>query len=238
MPECGMYLSVYVLGDLHLSLGVDKKMDVFGENWENYTQKIHDNWMNTVSDNDTVILCGDTSWGMNLTEALPDFEFLENLPGKKILLKGNHDYWWNSVKKMKDFFAEHNLFSFDILHNNDYVFDNIGIAGTRGWFYGESSSDAEDAKIIHREAERLKFSIEKALTLNSKRITCFLHYPPINSNGKCDEIFNTLIKYSIERCFYGHIHSKGIKYAVTGVVDGIDFSLISCDSIGFQPQLI
>ncbi|NLZ45741.1 MAG: serine/threonine protein phosphatase [Clostridiales bacterium] len=224
-------MSLFVIADLHLSLSVDKPMDIFG-GWNDYMQRIEENWCKVVKENDTVVIPGDISWGMNFKEAEKDFEFLNNLPGRKIISKGNHDYWWNTVSKMTNFFNEKGFSSINILHNNHYQYENLGICGTRGWI-NETNAIA-DKKVLLREAGRLTFSIESALKQDLKPIV-FLHYPPIFANDQNLEILEVLHKYGIKHCFYGHIHGRGCKNAFNGVSDGIHYQLISSDYLHFAP---
>jgi len=227
-------LALFVIADLHLSLSVDKPMDIFG-GWDDYMSKIEYNWKNLVKDKDTVVIPGDISWGMNFIDSLKDFQFLDSLPGRKIILKGNHDYWWNTKSKMEKFFIENNLTTLNILHNNHYSYENIGICGTRGWI-NETSAPA-DKKVLAREAGRLSASIESALKENLTPVV-FLHYPPIYANEYNYDILEVLHKYGIKKCFYGHIHGRGHNFAINGTRDGIDYKLVASDYLQFCPMNI
>ena len=209
-------------------------MDIFG-GWKDYMQRIEENWNNAIRPDDTVVIPGDISWGMNFKESLKDFQFLNSLPGRKIISKGNHDYWWNSMTKMKKFFSDNALDTINILHNNHYVYENIGICGTRGWI-NETNVPA-DKKVLDRESGRLAASIESALKENLKPVV-FLHYPPIYYNNKNIEMLDVLHKYGIKQCFYGHFHGKACNYAVNGIVDGISYRLVSSDFLQFKPMNI
>lgn len=251
---------VYVIGDLHLSFGVcDKKMDVFGKAWEDHENKVKTNWLNTVKETDTVILAGDFSWAMNLKEVLADFKFIENLPGKKILLKGNHDYWWTTVNKMKEFLKENNLKTIDFLYNNAYLVEDLAICGSKGW---SLLNPIEEFTNIRREVIRLQNSIidMKAKLENAKenkyKKICVLHYPPLYTGwkkevknhflndgitteqlqAKLDELdFEKVLKENnIQKCVFGHLHGIAHKEAITGLVDGIDYQLISGDYLDFK----
>lgn len=224
-------MSLYVIGDLHLSLNADKPMDVFGSKWSNLTEKITDGFKNITND-DYCVLCGDLSWGMNLDDTLPDFKFIDSLPGKKIIIKGNHDYWWSTSNKIINFFQTNNISSLSILNNNSFVYDNCSICGTRGWFYDLASDDIHDKKMINRELVRLKSSLDSAICDD---IIVFLHYPPIYGNYCCNEMIDLLSSYNVKRCYYGHIHGNGISKAVNGCYRGIEFRLISADALNFQP---
>lgn len=227
-------MSLYVIGDLHLSFGVNKPMNIF-KGWENHVERIERSWRSEVSDDDTVVLAGDTSWGMNLDEALEDFRFIDSLPGKKYILKGNHDYWWNSKTKMEKFFSEHELHSLNILHNNSFRTDNgVVVCASRGWLF--ENGEPHDKKILDREAGRLEMSLKDGLNKcqDGDTIVVFMHYPPVFANEISEEILNVLKKYEIKHCFYGHIHGVGCRYALNGVFDSINFKLISADALGFR----
>ncbi len=220
-------MSLYVIADLHLSFGTDKPMDIFG-GWEDYAQKIKKNWISKVDDCDTVVIPGDISWGMDLEEARPDFEFLDKLPGKKILLKGNHDYYFSTKNKIDKFFRENGFKSLNFLSNNSYEYGKYSICGTRGWV--NEPGQAADSKILKREAGRLKLSLDSA----KGEPIVFLHYPPIFRGSETVEILNVLRQYKIKRVYYGHLHGRSCKYAVEGVVDGIYYKLISSDHLKFN----
>ena len=227
-------MSLYVIGDLHLSLNSDKSMEVF-QGWENYTERIKENWINTVKPEDTVILAGDTSWGMTLSESLMDFKFINELPGKKVLIKGNHDYWWSTVKKMEDFFRENSLETFTILHNNCIPYGEYAVCGTRGWV--NETKEPADAKVLAREAGRLRTSIECAVKQGLKPVVV-LHYPPIFASNCNYDILQVMYDYDVKNCYYGHIHGRSSKYAINGERDGINFEFISSDFLQFTPKKI
>ena len=189
-------MSLYAIGDLHLSLGTDKPMDVFGGRWENYVEKIKEGF-STLNDDDLTVICGDISWGMSLDETLEDFKFIDRLPGRKIILKGNHDYWWSTATKAKNFFTEHDITTIDILHNNCFKYGNVALCGTRGWFYEESKGDEHDKKIMNREIMRLDASLKAAGEVEKY---VFLHYPPKYYNYECPEILELLRNYGVRRC--------------------------------------
>jgi predicted phosphohydrolase len=224
-------MALYVIGDPHLSISTGKKMDIFG-GWEDYEQRLEKNWNALVDPQDTVVLAGDISWCMDMEQGLEDFRFLDNLPGRKIILKGNHDYWWATKKKADEFFAKHSLDSLHILHNNAYECGGIAVCGTRGWFF-DAEADA-DKKIVLREAGRLRMSIAEAKKTGKEPVV-FLHYPPVTQDNKCDEIYDVLVEEGIRRCYYGHLHSYSHQTAFCGVSDGIEFHLISADYLKFIP---
>lgn len=225
-------MSLYVIGDPHLSFGVDKPMDIF-QGWGNYVERLEQNWRETVTEEDTVILAGDISWGMNLSEALLDFQFIDRLPGKKIILKGNHDYWWDTKTKIEKFFVANGISTISVLFNNAYRIGDVAVCGTRGWFY--DAHEAQDVKVLNREVGRLKMSIEAAKKLGGEPIV-FLHYPPVFAGKECSEIMNVLLEYNIKKCYYGHLHGRRISsLATVGDYKGIEFKLISCDNTQFKP---
>ena len=231
-------MALYAISDLHLSNSVSKPMDVFGGKWQGYMEKIEKNWRHLVEPDDTVVIGGDVSWGINLEQALADFQMINRLPGKKIILKGNHDLWWSTVKKMTQFLEQHEIENVSFLFNNCYVYEGVGLCGTRGWFFEENFKECHDEKIFRRELIRLETSLKAAKSQNVEEIICFLHYPPIFSNFRCGEIIDLLKKYEVRRCVYGHLHSDSLRYAVTGEQEGIQFILTSGDFIDFTPVLL
>ncbi len=224
-------MSIFTISDLHLSFGTDKPMDIF-RGWDNHTERLFANWNRLVKPEDTVILPGDFSWALKLEDTKSDFEFLEKLNGKKILLKGNHDLWWSTAKKLREFFESNNFCDIDIVFNNCIIAEGYAVAGTRGWFYDDTASK----KIIAREVGRL----EKSLTEAEKTglpILVFLHYPPVYGNQVCNEIFDVLKAHNVKTVYHGHIHGAGFNNAVKEY-DGVKFELISCDCIDFTPHFI
>ena len=228
-------MALFVMGDLHLSLSSDKSMDIFG-GWENYVERIKENWNREVSPEDTVVVPGDISWAMSLKEAVADFSYIHELPGRKIMLKGNHDYWWTTAAKMNNFLAENGFDSIFILHNNHYAYENYGICGTRGWI--NDDSEPADAKVLAREAQRLETSIASAENAGLEPLV-FLHYPPLYGNEYNPDLLEVMYRHNIKRCWYGHIHGrKGHQNAVNGERDGIFFQLVSADYVQFCPVKI
>lgn len=230
-------MAIYVIADLHLSFSKNKPMDIFGDNWENHAKKIKDNWINKVKDNDTVILPGDFSWAMYLDDTKEDFEYLNNLPGRKILLKGNHDYWWTTLKKLREFVKDNNFKKIDFLYNNSYLVEDKIIVGTRGWNILDNENDS---KMIKRENARLELSILDGINKygNNKEIIAFMHYPPINKNSiinnEKNEFIKTFEKYNIHKCYYGHLHGKSHNEAIEGIIQNIEYKLISADFLNFN----
>lgn len=230
-------MSIYTIGDLHLSFRENKPMDIFGENWTNHEQKIKEDWLKKVKEEDLVVLPGDFSWATYLKDTDLDFEYINNLPGKKLLLKGNHDYWWTTLNKLRTFIEEEKFSNIDFIYNNAYEFENKIIVGTRGWSFGESE---EDKKLAKREAMRLELSINEGKKLygEEKEIIAFMHYPPIiNSHiakNEPSDYVRIMQKYGIKKCFYGHLHSTSIREAVEGNYFGIEFKLVSADGVDFK----
>ena len=227
-------MSLFAIGDPHLSLSVNKPMDIF-RGWTDYTDRLAKNWNAVVGEGDSVVLPGDISWAMNFEEAKKDFQFLHSLNGTKYILKGNHDYWWNTMSKMTKFLDENNFDSIKIIHNNAYSVEGFAIGGTRGWFYDDSEGDIN--KVILREAGRLRASLKAAAELGGEMIA-FLHYPPINEVQRCDEILNVLKEFDVKRCYFGHLHGFVAPGCAKIESDGISFNLVSADFLGFTPRLI
>ena len=239
-------MSVFVISDLHLDvLTNEKSMEVFGDRWKNYTQRLKNNWTAVVDESDTVIIPGDISWSLTLEESIYDLKWINDLPGKKILMKGNHDFWWSTAKKMRRFFEENGLDTLDILYNGAVEVENYILAGSRGWFVDKStqpqgSVNADYDKVINREKIRLKMSLDEAKRLQEKtdkEILVFFHFPPVWSDFRCEEILSLLHSYGIRRCYFGHIHGC---YTSPGVFvqDGIEFRMISADFLDFIPQIV
>ncbi len=228
-------MALYAIGDTHLSLASDKPMDVFGGSWTGYVDKLREGFNATVSQGDTVVICGDVSWGMSLEEARADFAFLDALPGgRKLLLKGNHDYWWTTASKMKAFFRENGFDTLDILHNNSHLYGETALCGTRGWFYEEDRGE-HSAKIFNRELIRLETSLKAA---GEREKLCFLHYPPLYQGYRCQEILDLLERYGVKLCCYGHLHGGSHRLAVTGRQGTVDYRLVAADYVGFRPVCV
>ena len=226
-------MAIYTIADLHLSFNTDKPMDIFGTNWKDYEEKIKQDWMAKVTENDLVVLPGDFSWAMYLEETSKDFEFINKLPGKKILLKGNHDYWWTTVTNMKNYIKKQGFTNIDFLHNNSYLFDDKIICGTKGW---NISEDEEDIRLTIREEQRLELSIKTGIEHfgKDKEIIVFIHYPPVIKNNLNTGYISIMKKYGIKRCYYGHLHGNSINDAVEGNVNGIELKLVSADGVNFK----
>ena len=227
-------MALYAIGDTHLSLRSDKPMDVFGGGWEGYVDKLREGFA-PVADTDTVVLCGDLSWGMGLEEAREDFAFLNGeLPGEKWLLKGNHDYWWNTAAKMNAFFQANGFDRLHILHNNCAFYGETALCGTRGWFFEENGTPHWE-KVFNRELIRLEASLKAA---GEREKLCFLHYPPLYRGYRCQEIMDLMERYGVRACYYGHLHGPSHRLAIEGIQGGVDYHLVSADFVGFRPKKI
>lgn len=227
-------MALYAIGDLHLSLNGDKSMEIFGGNWIDYVEKIQSNF-SELRENDVCVLCGDLSWAMSLESAEADFRFLSELPGKKIIVKGNHDYWWNTAAKFYRFCEQNGFENFEILNNNSVSYGDYALCGTRGWFFEEEKGDAHDQKIMLREVGRLEASLKAA---GGAPKLVFLHYPPKYQGYECPEILELLERYEVSHCFYGHIHGKGHYSAFRGKLGCTAFHLVSGDYLNFRPLKI
>lgn len=228
-------MSIYVIADLHLSFNTNKPMDIFGNNWINHVKKIKDNWTKKVNNEDTVLIPGDFSWETYLENTYKDFEFLDSLPGRKILLKGNHDYWWTTLSNIQKYLKENNFNTIDILFNNSYEIEDYIIAGTRGWDYTKTN----DRKIIEREIGRLELSLKDAKNKSeTKDIIVCMHYPPISKNYLENEFERKIVyllkEYNVKKCLYGHLHGTSHAQAITGMIEGIQFELVSADYLDFN----
>lgn len=239
-------MSLFVISDLHLDvLTNEKSMEVFGDKWKNYTKKIENNWKAVVGENDTVIIPGDISWALTLEESIYDLKWINDLPGKKILMKGNHDFWWSTSKKMNTFFSVNSLDTLNILYNGAIEVEEYILAGSRGWFVDKSTQpqgtvNADYDKIVNREKIRLKMSLDEAKKLqeaSNKEILVFFHFPPVWNDFVCEELVCLLKEYEISRAYFGHIHGV---YNVSSLFEyeGIRFKMISADFIDFLPQIV
>ena len=227
-------MALYAIGDLHLCLGAAKPKDVFGGPWLGYMEKLKTG-LSVIGPEDTTVLMGDLSWALDLPSAAADFDWINRIPGKKILLKGNHDYWWSTAAKFRNFCQENGFSDMNLLNNNCYQYNDIAICGTRGWFYEEERSGQHDEKVFKRELLRLEASLKAAGDMPKY---VFLHYPPRYKGYTCNEILDLLEKYQVRRCFYGHLHGASHKLAMEGLWDGIEYRLLSADYLGFMPYKV
>lgn len=227
-------MALYAIGDLHLCLGADKPMDIFGGAWVGYMDKLRQG-LSVIGPGDTTVLLGDLSWALDLEGAKEDFRFINAIPGRKIILKGNHDYWWNTVTKFQKFCQENEFSDLHILNNNHFEYEGVAICGTRGWFFEEEKSGEHDEKVFRRELLRLEASLKSAGDLPKM---VFLHYPPRYRGYECLEILALLKEYEVRHCYYGHLHGASHGLAMEGVWDGVDFRLVSADKLGFTPLCV
>lgn len=224
-------MSLYAIGDLHFSTVVNKPMNIFGDNWENHEKKIIDSWNSKVNKNDTVLIVGDTSWGINMDEATFDLDIIHNLPGKKIYVKGNHDYWWTTVAKLNKLYED-----MSFLQNNFYSYNEYAICGTRGWICPNDVKFTEDdEKIYKREAHRLKLSLDAAKKAGFEKIIVITHYPPTNDKLEPSLFTDIYEEYKVEKVIYGHLHGKeSFKMGLEGIREGVEYKLVSCDYVDFN----
>ena len=224
-------MALYAIGDLHLSLGAPKPMDVFGGAWVGYMDKLAEG-VTAITENDTTVLLGDLSWALDLEHCREDFAWIDRIPGRKIILKGNHDYWWSTVSKFNRFCQENGFSNMEILNNNHFEYEGWAICGTRGWFFEEERSGEHDEKVFKRELLRLEASLKSAGDLPKM---VFLHYPPRYKGYTCEPILELLKQYEVRKCFYGHLHSASHALAVEGLWDGVEYRLVSADRLDFKP---
>ena len=227
-------MALYAIGDLHLCLGAPKPMDIFGGAWIGYMEKLKAG-ISVIGPEDTTVLLGDLSWALDLENAREDFAWIDKIPGRKIILKGNHDYWWSTASKFYKFCGENGFSQQWILNNNHYEYNGYAICGTRGWFFEEERGDVHDQKVFKRELIRLEASLKSAGELQK---IVFLHYPPRYKGYTCDEILELLYRYDVRRCFYGHLHGASHGLAMEGQWDGIEYRLLAADRLNFQPYRI
>ena len=227
-------MALYAIGDLHLSFGSDKPMDIFGPRWDGYVEKLRRGFERLGAE-DCCVICGDLSWAMSLEGAREDFLFIDSLPGRKIILKGNHDYWWSTASKAMKMFETWGIGTIGILHNNCCSYGDVAICGTRGWFYEEETGSQHDRKIMLREIGRLETSL-KAAGERDKYV--FLHYPPKYGDYECPEILELLSRYSAKLCCTGHIHGPGLRRIFEGRLGQTEFKTVSGDYVDFIPQKI
>ena len=227
-------MALYAMGDLHLCLGAPKPMDVFGGAWVGYMEKLK-RGLSVITGDDTLILMGDLSWALDLNSAVADFAWINEIPGRKIILKGNHDYWWSTQAKFTKFCVENGFSDLNLLNNNCYFYDDWAICGTRGWFFEEERSGDHDEKVFRRELIRLEASLKAA---GDREKMVFLHYPPRYKGYTCREILDLLESYGVRQCFYGHLHGASHKLAMEGTWDGVEYRLLSADYLNFQPYIV
>ncbi len=227
-------MALYAIGDLHLCLGVQKPMDVFGGAWVGYLDKLREG-LSVIRPEDTTVLLGDLSWALTLEQAEPDFQFINAIPGRKLLVKGNHDYWWTTVSKFRNFCETHEFSNMELLHNTCADYQGVALCGTRGWFFEEDRQGTHDEKVFRRELGRLETSLRAA---GEREKLCFLHYPPKYRGYECPEILELLRRYGVRSCYYGHLHGASHRLAIQGPSCGIDLHLVAADYTGFKPVAV
>lgn len=227
-------MALYAIGDLHLCLGAPKPMDVFGGAWVGYMDKLKEG-LSILGPEDSTVLLGDLSWALDLPSSAADFAWINDIPGRKIILKGNHDYWWSTAAKFRKFCDEHGFRDMELLNNNFFEYEGIAVCGTRGWFFEEERSGQHDEKVFKRELIRLEASLKAA---GERQKLAFLHYPPRYKGYECPEILELLEKYEVRRCFYGHLHGGSHKLAMEGLWDGVEFRLVAADYLDFKPYKV
>lgn len=227
-------MALYAIGDLHLCLGAPKPMDVFGGAWVGYMQKLREG-LSVIGPDDTTVLLGDLSWALDLESAAADFSWINEIPGRKIILKGNHDYWWSTAAKFYKFCEKNGFSNQWILNNNHFEYEGYAICGTRGWFYEEDRSGEHDEKVFKRELMRLEASLKSAGDLHK---IVFLHYPPKYKGYECQEIIDLMKRYDVRQCYYGHLHGASHGLAMEGQWDGIEYHLVSADKLCFRPFMV
>lgn len=225
-------MALYAIADLHLSFSSSKPMSKFGKNWIDHYKKIETNWTNKIKSDDTVLISGDISWGMRLKDALDDLNFIHDLPGKKILIRGNHDYWWSSISKLNSLFDD--MF---FIQNNFTTYNDYAICGTRGWLCpGDASFEESDIAIYNREKIRMELSLKNAKKSNFNKIIFLIHFPPTNDKFERSEFIDLFEEYSVEKVIYGHLHGPFDKNRIYNWKENkIDYYLTSCDYINFSP---
>lgn len=228
-------MALFAIGDTHLSFAVNKPMDKFGYIWENHHEKLKENWLKKITEQDTILIVGDISWAMNLEEAKPDLDWMSSLPGRKILIRGNHDYWWTSVGKLNQLYQ--NMY---FLQNSFYVYQNYAVCGARGWLCpNRVKFDEHDRKIYEREAHRLQLSLDAAVKAGHDQMIVILHYPPTNDEFAPSLFTELFERYPVKHVIYGHLHGQDdFKMGLQGEQNGVDYHLVSCDYMNFSPKRI
>ncbi len=231
-------MAIFAISDLHLSLNGEKPMDVFGSHWENYIDRMQEQWNRVVKQEDLVLIPGDISWAMYLEDTVADFTYLNQLNGQKLLLRGNHDYWWTTLSKMEKFVEEQGFDTLHFLKNTAFFWEEVAICGTRGWTIPHPDSQGEDRKIYERERQRLILSLEAASQRKPKKILCMMHYPPSETEGSSQGFLDILKEYGVSQCVFGHLHAAANRFAPCGNWQGVELKLVACDYLNFTPMLI
>ncbi len=231
-------MAIFAISDLHLSLNGEKPMDIFGSRWENYIHKMQEVWNQVVKPEDLVIIPGDISWAMYLEDTDKDFTYLNALNGTKLLLRGNHDYWWTTLNKMENFVKEQGFDTLRFLKNTAFVWENTAICGTRGWTIPHPDANGEDRKIYERERQRLLLSLEAAQNVGAAEILVATHFPPVEQDSCSSGFLDIMREYGVKECLFGHLHAAAHRLAPQGDYDGIRLRLVACDYLNFTPILI
>ncbi|CAM2748735.1 metallophosphoesterase [Hathewaya histolytica] len=227
-------MALWSISDLHLAFTIDKPMDIFGDNWYMHEEKIKENWLKEIKDKDTVLIAGDISWSMNIEEGFEDLNWIHNLPGDKILVKGNHDYWWSGIKRLNSMYDDLNF-----IQNNSFSYEDYAICGTRGWILpGGTNFTSNDEKIFKRECIRLRLSLEEGRKKGFSKFIVMTHYPPIYPNMEDTEFIKILKEFNVEKVIYGHLHGPSLKKVFEGHRDGIEYIMTSSDYLNFYPKKI
>lgn len=226
-------MALYSISDLHLSLQGDKPMNVFGDNWFMHHEKIKENWFNKINKEDTVLICGDISWSIKIEQGLDDLNWLHELPGRKVLCRGNHDYWWNSINKLNKLYED-----IDFIQNNFFTFEDYALCGSRGWNLKTENYTEHDYKILNREIIRMKLSLEAATSKGYKKIIVLMHYPPVNDTFESSPFTELFTSYGVETVLYGHLHGPSLQKVFSGEFQGVNYILTSSDYLNFNPILI
>jgi predicted phosphohydrolase len=224
-------MALHAISDLHLSLSMDKPMDIFGDNWYMHHEKIKNNWTASIKEEDTVLIGGDISWSMKMEDGKKELHWIHELPGKKLIIKGNHDYWWSSITKLNNMYEDMRF-----IQNNHFSYEDYGICGTRGWICpGTERFVEDDVKIYNRELNRLRLSFESARKDGYKKLIAMIHYPPTNEKFEDSGFTDIFKEYGVEKVIYGHLHGPFYYKTLGGVREGIEYILTSCDYIEFKP---
>jgi uncharacterized protein len=227
-------VALFAISDLHLALSGDKPMDVFGEHWYKHDKKIRENWIKNIKDSDMVLIAGDISWSMNMEEGMADLEWIKSLPGDKIIVKGNHDYWWGSITKLNSLYE-----NMHFIQNNFFSYENYAICGTRGWICpGIENFTEHDEKIYTRELARLRLSLEAAKSGGFDEFIVMMHYPPLTDKFETSGFTEIFKEYNVSKVIYGHLHGYALSRVVDGSINGIEYIMTSADYINFNPVKI
>lgn len=227
-------MSLYAISDLHLALSGDKPMDVFGEQWYKHDEKIKSNWLDKIKEDDTILIAGDISWSMKMEEGLKDLEWIHQLPGTKIMIKGNHDYWWTTITKLNNLYD-----NMKFIQNNFFSYEDYAICGTRGWTCANSENySKQDEKIFNRELIRMKLSLDSARKAGFNKFIVMIHYPPVNDKFEDTAFTNIFKEYGVSKVIYGHLHGPSLRRVFEGERDGVEYVVTSADYIDFNPVKI